>query len=72
MIKKILLLFIFLMSFTTPEKVLFVGDSLTCYPGGWQDMLTKKMGWKSDNISQIGKTTDWMNKKLIYQLKTNS
>jgi len=72
MTKKILLLFIFLLSFTTPEKVLFVGDSLTCYPGGWQDMLSKKMGWKSDNISQIGKTTDWMSKKLSNQLKYHS
>ena len=70
--KKLLLLIILLFSFTTTEKVLFVGDSLTCYPGGWQDMLTKKMGWKSDNISQIGKTTDWMYKKLSDQLKYHS
>ena len=70
--KKLLLLIILLFSFTTTEKVLFVGDSLTCYPGGWQDMLTKKMGWKSDNVSQIGKTTDWMYKKLSDQLKYHS
>lgn len=69
MIKKILLLFIFLLSFTEPERVLFVGDSLTCYPGGWQDMLTKKMGWKSNNISKVGKTTGWMLNNLEYYLK---
>ena len=69
MTKKILLLFIFLLSFTEPERVLFVGDSLTCYPGGWQDMLSKKMGWQRDNISQVGKTTGWMVDHLEYHLK---
>ena len=58
------------LSFSTiqNEKVLFVGDSLTCYAGGWQDQVAKKLGYKYDNISKGGKRTSWMLATLTMHL----
>jgi lysophospholipase L1-like esterase len=42
------------------ERVLFVGDSLTAYKGGWQHQYAKNRGMKYDNISKGGKRTKWM------------
>jgi len=49
-----------LLSHTTPKKVLYIGDSLTCYKGGWQDQVSKEFGWSTTNISKGGKRTEWM------------
>jgi hypothetical protein len=54
----LLLSVVLLTSFSTPPlRVLFIGDSLTCYTGGWQDMVAKKFGYQSLNKSSGGKTT---------------
>jgi lysophospholipase L1-like esterase len=51
----------FLMGFTEEEeKILFVGDSLTAYRGGWQHQLSRLRHAKYDNISKAGKRTKWM------------
>jgi len=42
------------------ERILFVGDSLTCYSGGWQHQVAKMRHTKYDNISKGGKRTKWM------------
>ena len=59
--KLLVILSLVLVSFK-PEtnKVLFIGDSLTCYAGGWQDQVAKKLGYKYENISKGGKRTSWM------------
>ncbi len=42
------------------ERILFVGDSLTCYSGGWQHQFARMRHVKYDNISKGGKRTKWM------------
>lgn len=54
-----------LMSFTSyEERILFVGDSLTCYNGGWQHQVARLRHMKYDNISKGGKRTKWMLNQL--------
>lgn len=64
---KVLMLFmcIFLMGFVQSEqKILFVGDSLTAYRGGWQHQVARMLHVKHDNISKAGKRTKWMKNEL--------
>lgn len=57
------------MSFaSSEEKILFVGDSLTAYRGGWQHQLARLRHAEYDNISKSGKRTKWMLKELKKQL----
>lgn len=55
----------------TTRKILFVGDSLTCYKGGWQSTVAKGMNMKFDNISKGGKRTKWMLSTLESYLDKN-
>jgi lysophospholipase L1-like esterase len=70
--KLLVILSLVLVSFK-PEsnKVLFIGDSLTCYAGGWQAQVCKEMGWGFDNISKGGKRTSWMLDVLTNHLASN-
>jgi lysophospholipase L1-like esterase len=64
---KTLLISLFLFLFTPSKKdvkILFIGDSLTCYTNGWQHTVAKGMGMGYVNISKGGKRTDWMLKTL--------
>ncbi len=45
-------------------KILFVGDSLTSYKGGWQHKYSKMKGAEYENISKGGKRTKWMLEQL--------
>ena len=69
----ILLLCVFLMGFIQrEERILFVGDSLTAYSGGWQHQLGRMLHTKYDNISKGGKRTKWMLSQLKqYSHKSN-
>ena len=63
----IILLFTILTAFTinqSDERILFVGDSLTAYKGGWQHHVAKTLHSKYDNISKGGKRTKWMVNEL--------
>lgn len=63
----------FLTSFDVPPlRVLFIGDSLTCYTGGWQDQVCKHFGFQSVNKSVGGKRTEWMRYSLNDYLKKDS
>ena len=42
------------------KYVLFIGDSHTSNPGGWQYTLSNKTKMRMNNISVGGKTTGWM------------
>jgi lysophospholipase L1-like esterase len=53
-------------------NVLVIGDSLSSYTGGWQDIISKKLNYNLTNVSKSGAKTDWMLSKLKYQLKYNS
>ena len=54
------------------ERILFVGDSLTAYNGGWQHQLGRMLQIKYDNISKGGKRTKWMLSQLKqYSHKTD-
>ena len=54
------------------ERILFVGDSLTSYSGGWQHQLGRMLHTKYDNISKGGKRTKWMLSQLKqYSHKTD-
>lgn len=55
----------------TGRRILFVGDSLTCYNGGWQSSVAKGMDMKFHNISKGGKRTKWMLSTLESYLKKN-
>lgn len=69
----IILLCIFLMGFIPrEERILFVGDSLTAYSGGWQHQLGRMLKIKYDNIAKGGKRTKWMLNQLEkYSHKTD-
>ena len=49
-------------------KALVIGDSLSCYKNGWQDVVGTKTSYKIYNISKGGKRTDWMLKELKSKL----
>jgi lysophospholipase L1-like esterase len=69
---KTLLISLFLFLSIPPSrdvKILFVGDSLTCYVNGWQHTVAKGMGKGYVNISKGGKRTDWMLKTLSNYLE---
>lgn len=69
----VVLSIIFLTSFDVPPiRVLFVGDSLTCARGGWQDQVCKHFGYQSTNISVGGVRTDYMKNALNNHLKKDS
>jgi lysophospholipase L1-like esterase len=68
----VLLLALLFPSFTKPKRILFIGDSLTCYSGGWQHQFAKGLGREYVNLSSVGKRTDWMFKTLHNQLSTYS
>jgi lysophospholipase L1-like esterase len=54
------------------QRILFVGDSLTEYKGGWQHQLAKMRFEEYDNISKGGKRTKWMLDQLKkYPLNAN-
>ena len=70
----IILLCAILMGFAIrrEERILFVGDSLTAYNGGWQHQLGRMLQIKYDNISKGGKRTKWMLSQLKqYSHKTD-
>ena len=46
------------------ERILFVGDSLTAYSGGWQHQVGRMRHIKYDNIAKSGKRTKWMLNQL--------
>ena len=46
------------------ERILFVGDSLTAYNGGWQHQVGRMRHIKYDNIAKSGKRTKWMLNQL--------
>jgi lysophospholipase L1-like esterase len=54
-------LILLISSFTFP-KALVVGDSNSCYSGGWQDQL--RYDYEVTNISKGGKRTAWMLSQL--------
>jgi len=42
------------------KYVLFIGDSHTSNPNGWQSILSSKTKMRMNNVSVGGKTTGWM------------
>lgn len=42
------------------SNIVFIGDSLTCYKNGWQDKVSKHMGYIPINLAKGGKQTSWM------------
>ena len=39
------------------KRVAVVGDSLSLFSAGWQNILSKRYGWDVDNFSKIGQTS---------------
>lgn len=71
--KLLILLALSLVSFTSPQKrILFVGDSLTSYSNGWQDVVGRRLGVDYDVLARGGKRTSWMLKALEEQLADDS
>lgn len=56
-------------AFKAGERVLFIGDSLTCYANGWQDQVCSAKGYSRVNISKGGKRTGWMLSTLVSHLE---
>ena len=63
------LFLLFLVPVKKDVKILYIGDSLTCYSNGWQHTVAKGMGMGYVNISKGGKRTDWMLKTLSNYLE---
>jgi lysophospholipase L1-like esterase len=59
-------------SYTPPRRVLFIGDSLTCATGGWQDQVSKHFGYQRVNLSKGGVRTDYMRTTLNACFKNDS
>lgn len=55
----------------TGRRILYIGDSLTCYSGGWQSTVAKGLDMKFHNLSKGGKRTKWMLSTLESYLKKN-
>jgi lysophospholipase L1-like esterase len=77
--KKILLMLLFTVMFTTvfgsetpPMRILFIGDSLTCYTSGWQHQVATHFGKTYTNLSVGGKRLEWMKYRLDEHLKKDS
>lgn len=45
------------------KSVAIVGDSLSLYPGGWQDILRYRYNWLTYNLSKVGQVTATMVEK---------
>jgi len=70
--KRLALISIFFLAFTGIEtKTLIIGDSISVYANGWQDVLCKDKKLNCTNIAKGGMKTDWMVKTLKAHLKTN-
>lgn len=54
-----------------PQKVLFIGDSLTAYQFGWQSIVSKEKRYDATNLAKINMKTDWMLETLTTHLKKN-
>lgn len=53
-------------------KALVIGDSLSTYKNGWQDVVCSKNSYTLTNISRGGKRTTWMLTELKAKLDTSS
>ena len=51
------------------KRVLFIGDSHTANPKGWQDRLCKKTGMTYKNVSVGGKSTPWMVQQAVTHVR---
>lgn len=71
---KAIIITIILMSFiqSQSDKLLFIGDSMTTYTGGWQHQLSKRLGSQYTNLAVSGRRTLWMKQTLETHLKANS
>lgn len=65
----LILALLFPLQNTQRDRILFVGDSMTSYKGGWHHQFAKKLGREYTNVSIPGKRTDWMKLKLIQTIK---
>ncbi len=45
------------------KSVAIVGDSLSLYPGGWQDILRYRYNWLTYNLSKVGQVSATMVEK---------
>ena len=53
------------------KSALFIGDSQTsAYGWGWQDILSKNVGFTFKNTAVPGKSTSWMKEVLVKELKS--
>lgn len=74
--KKTLFSFFFILPLFFLNKeanhILIIGDSLSCYNGGWQDQVAKHKSAQITNISKGGKRCDWLLSTLQTHLKTKN
>jgi hypothetical protein len=68
---KHILTIILLYFIAEPQKVLFIGDSLTAYESGWQSIVSKEKRFDQTNLAKINMKTDWMLQTLTNHLKKN-
>lgn len=68
---KFLTLLVFLFSINC-ENILIIGDSISTYKNGWQDVVCRSYDANCVNLSQGGKRTDWMLKTLRDHLKNTN
>lgn len=56
---------------TPPQRMLFIGDSLTCYSLGWQHQVATQTGHSYTNLAVGGYRMDQMKSKMDAHLKTD-
>lgn len=57
---------------TPPQRMLFVGDSLTCYSLGWQHQVATQTGHTYTNLAVGGYRMDQMKAKMDAHLKKDA
>lgn len=64
---------VYMTSFKTPpQRMLFVGDSLTCYSLGWQHQVATQTGHTYTNLAVGGYRMDQMKAKMDGHLKKDA
>jgi len=65
------LFFLFFIFVGSETKTLIMGDSISVYANGWQDVLCKQKNLNCTNIAKGGMKTNWMVKTLREHLKSD-
>lgn len=65
------LLLAVVLNLQSPDRILFIGDSMTANPRGWQYHLANKLSARHVVVASPGKKTGWMKDRLLETLESD-